>query len=160
MAGVYCHDLVNFPKDHPERSQASKMATEIAEELLLRSDFSLDAIKKIKQIVLEHSFSIGLRPTTLEASILQDADRLDTLGAIGILRCASVNTQMKSHFYDVEDPKALNRELNDKKFMIDHYFVKIFKLPALMNTEKAKQMAEERVIFMKVFLDTLMIEIN
>ena len=160
LAAVYCHDLVNLPKNHPDRSKASFLAGEKAEPLLAQSSFDLEEIKKIKQYVMEHSFSKGLKPSSLEAAILQDSDRLDTLGAIGVLRCASVNTQMKTSFYDPFDPLAENRDLDDKKFMVDHYFVKIFKLPDLMNTQKGKLEAEKRVAFMKIFLDSLLKEIR
>lgn len=158
LAAVYCHDLVNLPKNHPQRSEASAMAGEKAAPMLKECGFSETEIAKIKQIVLEHSFSKGLKPSSLEAAILQDSDRLDTLGAIGVLRCASVNTLMKSSYYEPFDPLAENRELDDKKYMVDHYFVKIFKLPEMMNTVKGKAEALKRVEFMKEFLKTLMSE--
>ncbi len=160
LAAVYCHDIVNLPKNHPDRSNASKLAGDKARPLLSEAGFSDEEIKKIQQYVLEHSFSKGLKPSSLEAAILQDADRLDTLGAIGVLRCASVNTQMKSAFYEPFDPLAESRELDDKKYMVDHYFVKIFRLPELMNTSKGKIEALKRVDFMKTFLNTLMSEVR
>jgi len=160
LAAVYCHDLVNLPKNHPDRSQASQLAADKAAPLLSQSGFNNDEILRIQQFVIEHSFSKGLKPTSLEAAILQDSDRLDTLGAIGVLRCASVNTQMKSAFYEPFDPLAKDRELDDKKYMVDHYFVKIFKLPELMNTTKGKELAEKRVSYMKGFLETLLREIQ
>jgi uncharacterized protein len=160
LAAVCCHDIVNLPKNHPERSNASTLAAEKAGPLLQEAGFNTAEIAKTKQIIIEHSFSKGLKPSSLEAAILQDSDRLDTLGAIGVLRCASVNTQMKSSFYDPFDPLAEDRELNDKEFMVDHYFVKIFKLPDMMNTPKAKAMALQRVDYMKGFLQTLLGEIR
>lgn len=160
LAAICCHDIVNLPKNHPERSQASQLAAERAAPLLVQSGFSNEELKKVQQYVIEHSFSKGLKPTSLEAAILQDSDRLDTLGAIGVLRCASVNTQMKSSFYEPFDPLAESRELDDKKYMVDHYFVKIFKLPEMMNTTKGKVEALKRVDYMKDFLSTLMGEIK
>jgi uncharacterized protein len=160
LAAAYCHDIVNLPKDHPDRSRASELAAEKAAPMLEQSGFTHIEIQKIQKIIIEHSFSKGLKPSSLEAAIVQDADRLDTLGAIGVLRCASVNTQMKSSFYEPFDPLAQDRELNDKKYMVDHYFVKIFKLPEMMNTPKARVEANKRVEYMKHFLDTLMSEIR
>ncbi len=160
LAAVYCHDIVNLPKNHPERSQASQMAADKAATLMEQCGFSAAEINKTKQYIVEHSFSKGLKPSSLEAAILQDSDRIDTLGAIGVLRCASVNTQMKSSFYEPFDPLAEARELDDKKYMVDHYFVKIFKLPEMMNTAKGKAEAQVRVEYMKGFLSTLMGEIR
>lgn len=160
LAGVYCHDLVNLPKDHPDRKNASTLSAQEAETLLQKTGFSEEEINIIKKTIIEHSFSKGLKPSCLEAAIVQDADRLDALGAIGILRCAAVNTQMKSVFYDPFDPLAEQREPDDKSFMLDHYFVKLFKLPEMMNTAKARRMAEERIIYMKVFISQLMSEVR
>lgn len=160
LAGVYCHDLVNLPKDHPDRKKASTLAATEAEPHLRQAGFNNSEIEIINRAIIEHSFSKGLKPTCLEAAIVQDADRLDALGAIGILRCAAVNTQMKANFYDPFDPLAETRELDDKKFMLDHYFVKLFKLPELMNTPQAKTIANKRVLMMKQFLQDLMQEIQ
>lgn len=158
VAAVYCHDLINLPKDHPERKKASTLSAEEARPLLKEAGFSEDEIALISQAVIEHSFSKGLKPSSVEAQILQDADRLDALGAIGILRCAAVNTQMKSLFYDPFDPLAEERELDDSKYMLDHYYVKLFKLPELMNTAKGKELAQTRVEFMKRFIKQLLSE--
>lgn len=160
LAGVYCHDLINLPKDHPDRKKASTLAALEAEPLLKKCEFSPSEIELIKKAIIEHSFSKGLKPSCLEAAVVQDADRLDALGAIGILRCAAVNTQMKSSFYDPFDPWAEMRELNDRDFMIDHYYVKLFKLPEFMNTEAAKKEAFSRVEVMKTFLGNLAQEIQ
>jgi uncharacterized protein len=160
LAGAYCHDLINLPKDHPERKKASFLSAEAAKKLLIESGFSIDEIILIQSAIIEHSYSAGAKASSLESEIVQDADRLDALGAIGILRCAAVNTKMKSSFYHFEDPLAQGREYNDKNYMLDHYFVKLFKLPELMNTLPAKKLALERVEFMKKFLDQMMNEVR
>lgn len=159
LAAAYCHDIVNLPKNHPDRSLASKMSAERASVLLRESHFTEKEINHIQEIITEHSYSAGHQASHLEAAILQDADRLDALGAIGILRCASVNTQMKTAFYNIHDPLALDRELNDKEFMLDHYFVKLLKLPEKMNTPKAKEEALLRANYMKDFIQKLKEEI-
>lgn len=160
LAAVYCHDIVNLPKDHPDRKNASTLAAKEALPHLQKAGFSPEQIEIIQNAIIEHSFSKGLSPSRLEGAIVQDADRLDALGAIGILRCAAVNTQMKSRFYDPFDPFAEDRELNDKDFMVDHYFVKLYKLPDMMNTIKAKDLAQKRVAYMKLFLEELRSEIR
>jgi uncharacterized protein len=155
LAAAYCHDLVNLPKNHPDRSKASLMSAEKSASYLSEAQFTVEEIELVKKIVIEHSYSAGHEASNLEAAILQDADRLDALGAIGILRCASVNTQMKTSFYDFHDPFAKNRELNDKEFMLDHYFVKLFNLPGKMNTLRGKIEAEKRMQYMKAFIQKL-----
>lgn len=160
LAGVYCHDLVNLPKDHPERKNASTLSAKEAYKHLIASEFSEEEIKIIQQAIVQHSFSKGLKPTCLEAAIVQDADRLDALGAIGILRCAAISNQMKGSFYHVSEPIPKERPLDDKAFMVDHYFLKLFKLPDTMNTPQGKALAQERVEFMKTFLNNLLNEIG
>ena len=160
LAAVYCHDLVNLPKNHPERREASTLSAREALPHLEKAGFTPDEIAIIQTAIIEHSFSKGLKPSTIEAAILQDADRIDALGAIGILRCAAVNAQMKSRFYDPFDPLAEMRDYDDKSFMLDHYSEKLFKLPDLMNTEGAKVLANKRVAYMRAFIQELMSEIR
>lgn len=159
LAAVYCHDLINLPKNHPDRKNASTLSANEAEPLLKKAGFTSDEIKSISQAIIEHSFSHGTVPSNSLAAIVQDADRLDALGAIGILRCAAVNTQLKARFYDPLDPLAREREPDDKNFMLDYYFVKLFKLPEMMNTEAGKILARERIETMKGFIDKLIQEI-
>jgi uncharacterized protein len=160
LAAVYCHDLINLPKDHPDRKNASTLAAEEATPLLYKAGFAREQIEVIRQAIIEHSFSRGLKPTTTVGEIVQDADRLDALGAIGILRCASINSQIGGSFYDPFDPFALERQLNDKQFMIDHYFAKLFRLPELMNTNGGREIAIQRVRYMEEFLEQLKSEIE
>lgn len=160
LAAVYCHDLINLPKDHPDRKNASTLSAQEALPYLKESGFSESEIQIIQKGIIEHSFSKGLKPSCLESAIVQDSDRLDALGAIGILRCAAVNTQMKASFYDPFDPLAELRDLDDKKFMLDHYEVKLYKLPEMMNTEKGRKLGFERIEHMKSFIKVLMSEVR
>ena len=160
LPAAYMHDLINLPKNHPQRSEASTMTGAKAEEFLRACDYTEEQINEIKQIIKEHSYSKGLKPSTLEAAILQDADRLDAIGAVGILRCASVATQMGANFYRVEDIMGEYRELDDRSFMLDHYQTKLYKLPELMNTPSAKTEAQKRVRFMEKFVEQFMQEIS
>lgn len=160
MAAAYCHDLVNLPKNHPERTSSSSLSADKAEPILLKVGFDIEEIKIIKKAIIEHSYSTGLKPSSLEAQIVQDADRLDALGAIGVLRCAAVNVKMNSQFYNIDDPLAERRDLDDKSFMLDHYYTKLLKLPDVMNTPQGKSLAFKRVEFMKRFIEELMNEIH
>ncbi|MFA7612813.1 MAG: HD domain-containing protein [Candidatus Caldatribacteriota bacterium] len=159
LAATLCHDLVNLPKNDPKRSEASTLSAEAAAPLLRECGFTQSEVEWIQSAIISHSYSKNLKPSSLEAAIVQDADRLDALGAIGILRCASVSTQFGSDFFDIDDFWAENRELDDKKFMIDHYQVKLFKLQESMNTLTAKKIAQKRIDFMKLFLSNLHAEV-
>ena len=91
---------------------------------------------------------------------MQDADRLDALGAVGIARCFLVGGSMGTELYHPDDPFCENRSPDDKSWSIDHFYSKLFKLPATMNTKSGKAEAEKRVAYMKAYLDKLSQEIN
>lgn len=160
LTAALLHDVVNIPKNHPSRKEASKLAANKACLILDNFSYSSDEISKISTIILEHSFSLGMKPSCLESEILQDADRLDALGAIGIMRTISCGAQFKAKYYSNEDPFSVDRELDDKKYTIDHFYKKLFKLPELMNTQKAKEEAILRRDYMTLFLEQLKMEIT
>jgi uncharacterized protein len=88
LAACYFHDLVSLPKNHPDRSQSSRLSAEVAGKLLREhfSGFPTDKIEGVQHAILAHSFSAAIPPETYEAKVLQDADRMEALGAIGIAR--------------------------------------------------------------------------
>lgn len=154
------HDLVNVPKNHPDRPRASELAAERARPLLQAAGYSEPEIAAIGTIIIEHSFSLGRRPSSPESALLQDADRLDALGAIGIMRCISCGAQMGASYYHPTDPFGTARALDDRAYSIDHFFVKLFQLPGLMNTTAGRSEAERRVAYMRGFLDEIAREIS
>lgn len=159
IPAAYLHDIVNIPKNHPERSRASELAADKAVKLLREHDYDATKLDAIHRAIVEHSWSRGLTPSSREAACVQDADRLDAIGAIGVLRCAAVNVQMKTLFYDAADPFAEKRPLDDKQFMLDHYFVKLLKLAETLQTAQGRIEGEKRVAFMRTFLEQLKSEI-
>lgn len=114
----------------------------------------------VQTAIREHSFSAGLKPTTIESQILQDADRLDALGAIGVMRVVSCGMKMASRYYSATEPLPSARPLDDRSFVVDHFYVKLFKLAETMNTEEGRQEAQKRIAFMKEFLGQLQTEIG
>lgn len=105
-------------------------------------------------------FSRNKIPATIEGKILQDADRLDALGAIGIARVFAVSGSEKRPFYNVEDPFCKNRPSDDTTWTLDHFYRKLLKLESLMNTKSGKIEAKKRTKVMKEFLNELKKEIK
>lgn len=159
LAAAYFHDAVNPPKDSPLRSNASTLSAELAEKELKKMDFPADKIDGVKHAVAAHSFSAQIPCETLEAKLIQDADRMEALGALGIMRNIYVSGLMGSKLFHPEDILAENRELDDKKYAIDHFEVKLFKLPEMMQTETGKKIATDRMKYMVDFRDTLIKEV-
>ncbi|MDD4973943.1 MAG: HD domain-containing protein [Bacteriovorax sp.] len=159
IPAAWLHDLVNLPKNHPERSLASKLAAKAALEFLTSVDYPQKYFPEIAHAIEAHSFSGGIHPESLEAKIVQDADRLDGLGAIGLARLFSISSQLNRPFYHAEDPFALSRSLDDKQNAIDHIEIKLKKIVELMNMPSAKVEAKKRMSFIEKFLDQLRTEI-
>lgn len=160
IPAAYLHDIYNPPKDSPDRKIASKVAAEKGLALLKHHNYPDQYFPEIAHAIEAHSFSAHTLPTSLEAKIVQDADRLDAIGAIGIMRCLSVGTQMGASFYDPSNPIPTDRVLKDKKYSIDHFYQKLLLLADKMNTSKAKAMAHKRHQFLKEFLLQLEEEIT
>ena len=155
LPAAYLHDCFTFPKNHPARVTSSSIAAEKAIEFLLSINYPSQYLDEIKHAIVAHSFSVGVKPTTIEAQKVQDADRLDALGAIGVTRCLQVSSSFGATLYNSDDPYAERRELDDKSYTLDHFQVKLFKLADQMNTLSAKQEADKRVQFMKLYVEQL-----
>jgi uncharacterized protein len=158
-AAAWLHDCVILPKNDPDRKNASRLAARKATTYLKSIQFDGSKIPAVAHAIEAHSFSAGIRPITVEAKVVQDADRLDALGAIGIARCFMVGGQLSRPIYQPEDPFCILRDPNDKEWAVDHFYTKLFKLPELMNLDSAKVEAERRVIYMENFLERLKGEI-
>lgn len=159
IAAAWLHDCVILPKNHPERKKASLLAAQKAESFLSGTDFPSQKIKQVKHAIEAHSFSAGIYPGTTEAKIVQDADRLDALGAIGIARCLMIGGRLNRPLYHSEDPLSEGRTPDESIWTIDHFYEKLFKLPEMMHTKMAIAEAERRVEFMKQYLRQLKREV-
>nr|WP_275660639.1 HD domain-containing protein [Vibrio chagasii] len=159
LPAAYLHDCFTFPKNHPDRAQSSTMAADKAISFLKSIDYPTSYLDEIHHAIVTHSYSANITPETLEAQIVQDADRLDSLGAIGIARCLYVGQSFNAELYNHEDPFAEHRDLDDKHYSVDHFYVKLSKLAETMNTESAKLEANKRTDYMRGFLEQLGAEV-
>jgi uncharacterized protein len=159
LAACHLHDLVNLPKDDANRAFASRQSAEKAGPILALLGFSPDQVKATQHAIEAHSFSAGIPAETFEAKVLRDADRLDSLGAIGIARTFLVAGALGLPLYDPADPFAQNRVPDDSKYSLDHWQIKLLKLPDGMITDKGRELAQNRVKVMLRFLDDLSEEI-
>lgn len=152
VAAALLHDAVNLPKDSPERHLASERSADFARARLAALGFGEAAIERIADAVRDHSFSRGAVPQSPLGAALQDADRLEALGAIGLLRCVSTGVRMGSAWFEPADPWAKQRPLDDQSFSVDHFAAKLLKLPATMRTEAGRAEAAQRAAFLWAFL--------
>lgn len=148
------HDLVVLPKDHPETHLSQTKSADAAAQILQTLNIlSEDNIENIKTCIRQCSFSKGIIPELLESKILQDADGLESTGAISIMRTFSSTGQMKRPFYNPQDPFCIHREPDAKKFALDLFYERLLKVADKMHTPTAKEIAKRRTDFLKLFLD-------
>ena len=159
-AAVLLHDCVAVEKSSPLRAQASRLAAERARAILAGLGWDASRIAAVAHAIEAHSFSAGIAPQTLEARILQDADRLEAIGAIGIARCFYTAGRMGAALYAAHDPRADHRTLDDRSFAIDHFRTKLLTLQDGFQTATGARLARERTQFVADFLAAFEAEIG
>jgi uncharacterized protein len=143
-AAVLLHDCVQVAKDSPLRNKASLLAANEARVRLEALGWDPSRIDTVACAIESHSFSAGVAPTSIEGCILQDADRLDAIGLSGIARCFYTAGRLGSRLYDLADPEARARPLDDTRNALDHFPKKLLLLEGSFKTRKGQELAKER----------------
>jgi uncharacterized protein len=149
------HELVSLPKDHPDSSRSGDWAANAALRVLEQVGVDRDTARQSADCIRFHSFSRGVLPATHEARLLQDADRLDAIGAVGIARCFATCAQIGRPLWASCDPFCRERAPDDREFGLDHFYNKLLRIPALLHTPTARAMAGARLEAMQQFLSAL-----
>ena len=160
MPAAWLHDCVHVAKDSPERARASRLAAEHALQFLQDAGYPPACLPDIRHAIEAHSFSAGIAPRTVEAKVVQDADRLDALGAIGLARCIAVGAALGRPLYELEDPFCRSRTPDDRGASLDHFYAKLLKLADTMQTRAGRREAERRTEFLRAFIAQLETEIG
>ena len=159
LISVLLHDIVK--KSHSKKSSKSSadLSAEKSLDILRKLNIPKLEIDIITEAIRNHSFTKKKISKTIEGRILQDADRLDAIGAIGIARAFCVSGVKNRPLYNPNNPFAKKRILNDKKWALDHFFKKLLMLEKQMNTKSGKIEAKRRTKILKEFLNELKQEI-
>jgi uncharacterized protein len=160
LPAAWLHDCVVIAKNSPQRASASRLAADRAGEFLRAAGYPAEHVPAIEHAIEAHSFSAGVAPRTIEAKVVQDADRLEALGAIGIARTLITGGANGTPFYDFAEPFPVTRVADDRTNIIDHFFTKLLKLADTMQTGSGRAAAEQRAEFLKQFLTQLGSEIG
>lgn len=162
LTACYFHDIISPPKHHPDRSRASRLSAERTQAILRQDfpDFPDVYFPALSHAIEAHSFSAQIPPRTLEAKIVQDADRLEALGAIGLARVFAVSGAMNTLLFDANDPFADSRPLNDKRWALDHFQTKLLRLPQTMQTARGRILAQHNADYLVQFMAKLSAELG
>lgn len=165
------HDIarVEESKDKTGELDHAILGSEIAEDILRKLQYEEEKIQRIKHCIRAHRFRTGNEPTTIEAKILFDSDKLDAIGAIGIARTFMLSGQfgqrltVKEPLNEyIESNTVENGRLKDvsKHTPFIEYEVKFKKIPDKLYTKKAKEIGKERLKFMEEYFNRLQMEIE
>jgi uncharacterized protein len=160
LPAAWLHDCVTLPKDAPDRARAAPRAAAAARSFLVDEGYPERWLDPIAHAITAHSYSGDTPPATLEAKVVQDADRLDALGAVGLARCFMVGGALGNALYDPDDPFCEDRPPDDGTYVLDHFYAKLLRLPDSMQTAAGREEAERRVQFLRTYLDRLAAEIG
>ena len=160
LPAAWLHDCVSVAKDSPLRAQASQLAGRAAVEFLQTIGYPAQHLPAIQHAIEAHSFSANIAPQTLEAQVVQDADRLDSLGAVGLARCLMLSGAIGRRLYDPLEPFPATRPLDEQGNAIDHFYAKLFQLADRMTTPAGRAAAIKRTALLHAFVDQLRDEIE
>jgi uncharacterized protein len=161
--GALLHDIADSKFHNGDETLGPKLAREFLESLNVDEPTILHVINIIDNISYKGG-NFERKFNSKELAIVQDADRLDAIGAIGIARCFNYGGFRNRALYDPEIPPVLNMSKDDYKKSesptINHFYEKLLLLKDRMNTETAKKIATQRHEFMESFLTQFYAEWN
>lgn len=165
-AAALVHDLVNIPKESRDRPLGGELSAVAGKELLEGAGYTTDEIRACAEAVRTSSWSRGLAPVNRVGVVLQDADRLDAIGAIGAARNFATAQAMAGRgspgrFYDPADPLGrADRVLDDVRNAMDHWPKKLLRLHAGFHTPTGQAEADQRHAFLLAFMAQLEHELS
>ena len=155
VPAAWLHDCVSVPKDSPQRAQASRLAAAQAVLWLHEWGYAAALRPDIAHAIEAHSFTAAITPRTIEAKVVQDADRLEAIGAVGLARCLMLGGAMGRPLYAADDPFCANRKPDDRASAVDHFYTKLLQLESTMQTASGRREARARTEYLRGFLAQL-----
>ncbi len=152
------HDIARLKQDNKEIECHAEHGAEMVREILEKTNFPKGKIEKVCYAIKSHRYSKGLKAETKEAEILQDADRLDALGAICIGRIFSYGGKKGRALYDSKIKPDVKYK-SDAKTSLNHFYEKNLKIkPETFKTKKARKIAKGRYKFIEEFVKRFKLE--
>jgi len=156
-AAALLHDIARALEDEGKIDDHALEGAKKAKDVLEDVNFPQERIPAVLHCIEVHRFREGMEAVSLEAKILQDADRLDIIGAIGMAR---VFTRGGWGNQPIHNPAIPPKDKYDGRSLtsVNHIYEKILKVKDTLNTNTAKEIAEERHQFVEQFLERLLNE--
>lgn len=150
------HDIGDHKFHNGDHTVGPRMTAEWLNDYPIENEIKETVIDVVKQISYKGA-DVATPMSSLEGKCVQDADRLDAIGAIGIARCFAYGGNKNREIYNPNQKPTMHKSFddykNDKGHTINHFYEKLLLLKDRMNTNYGKQMAEKRHKVMEEFLD-------
>lgn len=162
-AAALLHDIARHDEDHGSSGADHAVVSAMdARSFLLENGADANFAERVADAIRSHRFRSTLSPTTLEGKILFDADKLDSIGAIGVARAYAVCGLVNQKLYSEPEANAVatRQQHNDGHSPVDEYHVKLKHLRERLFTPAAQRIAEERDAFMREFFERLTREVH
>lgn len=161
-AAALLHDIARADEDRTGKGDHAEMAALRAIAILLERGVRAETADAVARAIATHRFRGSVAPQTLEAKILFDADKLDSIGAIGVARAYAIAGALNQPLWSEvdQDAVATRDQHNSNHSPAAEFTVKLRRIHELMYTATAKKIAEERHRFMSEFFDRLGREIH
>jgi uncharacterized protein len=159
-ASALLHDIGRPTELKDPGTDHAASSAQLSPGILGRAGFPAQKIPAVVYAIANHRYSSGVIADSLEARILQDADRLDISGAVGAAMTFAYSGAYNHRLYHIDDPLASQRKPDGNEYALDHILTKLMLLPGSMHTGTARGMAEERNRFLQTFVDQFIHEIN
>lgn len=156
-AAALLHDIARAMEDEGSIDDHASEGAKIARKILKETDFPKNRIDDVIHCIETHRFRNNLTPKSLEAKILQDADRLDIIGAIGIARVFARGGWSNKPIHDPSVPPKAKYD-GKSESSVNHIHEKLLNIKSTMNTETARKMAQDRHKYVEQFLERLLKE--
>lgn len=152
------HDI-SIPM-HGVKDDHTIKSADYAKQILVNLGLSSEDIEVICNVINEHSWSRNLKPSNRISMVLQDADRLDAIGIIGLVRMVIYGEFNGRTLYSEFEFIPKSRCIDDSTYTIDHVFSKLVWIPASMNFDFTRKLAEERLKYLLWAIETIEFEVN
>ena len=159
-ASALLHDIGRPDEIKDPAIDHAELSARLSPKILDRAGFPAQKIPAVVYAIANHRYSSGITPDSLEARILQDADRLDITGAVGIAMTFAYSGAYGHMLYHPDDPMCKKHKPDDNKYAMDHILSKLIQLPTSMHTNTARHIANERNKFLLDFIDQFKQEIT
>lgn len=161
-AAALLHDMARSDEDRQPGSDHARLAAERAEPILLERGVAPSRVEAVVHAIAAHRFRTDRRPQTLEAMVLFDADKLDSIGAIGIARAYAIAGALNQRLWtDISpDAPATREQRSSDHSAVAEFVVKLSKVRERVYTATARRIADERHAYMADFFKRLEREIR